>query len=100
MPSESPSGNLVSNKPKKSASSKGSLENAPLSAHYKAGHRMIEPLEVIEDWNLNFNLASALKYIGRANTKGQKIADLKKAIWYLEHELEHVEHGCERKVIL
>ena len=32
--------------------------------HYTAG-RKYEPKDVIRDWNLNFNLGSAMKYISR-----------------------------------
>lgn len=55
--------------------------NAP--AHYVEG-RTIEPIEVIEDWNLSYHLGSALKYIARAGRKDNEIWDLQKAIWFLE----------------
>lgn len=53
--------------------------------HYN--HGKIEAIAVIEDWNLNFNMGNALKYLGRADHKGKPIEDLKKAIWYLQREL-------------
>ncbi|NFF77530.1 DUF3310 domain-containing protein [Clostridium sporogenes] len=40
-----------------------------------------------EDWNLNFNLGNAIKYIARAEHKGNKKEDLEKAVWYLEREI-------------
>ena len=57
--------------------------------HYKQGD--IQPIEVIEDWNLNFCLGNAIKYIARAEHKGTKIADLEKAVWYLERALKHAQ---------
>jgi len=49
----------------------------------------IETIEVIEAWNLNYNLGCAVKYISRCNHKDNKTTDLKKAIWYLEREITH-----------
>lgn len=56
-------------------------------AHYVEG-RNIEPISVIEDWNLNHNLACALKYISKAGRKNNEVKDLKKAIWYLERRIK------------
>ena len=55
--------------------------------HYNVG--TIEVITVIEDWNLNFNLGNAIKYIGRCEYKNNKKEDIKKAIWYLERELKN-----------
>lgn len=38
--------------------------------------------------HMNFNLGNAIKYIWRAPYKGNLVQDLKKAIWYLESEIE------------
>lgn len=54
-------------------------------SHYITGN--YEAIDVIEDWDLNFCLGNAIKYIARANHKGNKEDDIKKAIWYLEREL-------------
>lgn len=56
----------------------------------------IAPIDVIEDWDLDFCLGSALKYIKRAGKKenNPSVQDLKKVIWYIERrirELEEVE---------
>ena len=48
--------------------------------HYTQGS--IEPIDVIEDWELGFCDGNALKYIARWRHKGG-IEDLKKAVWYL-----------------
>ena len=56
--------------------------------HYNQGK--YEPIDVIKDWNLNFNLGNAIKYIARAEHKGNFKEDLEKAIFYLKHEIENV----------
>lgn len=55
--------------------------------HYVAG-RKYEPKDVIRDWRLNFNLGSALKYIARADRKGDPVEDLEKAREYLAFEID------------
>lgn len=55
-------------------------------AHYNQGD--IECIDVIEMLGLNFALGSALKYIWRADQKGNPIEDLEKAVWYLQREIE------------
>lgn len=54
-------------------------------AHYTAG-RSIEPIDVIEDWALNYHLGNALKYISRAGRKdpSKTRQDISKAIWYMQ----------------
>lgn len=61
-------------------------------AHYCEG-RSIEPLDVIEDWQLPHHLACAVKYIARAGRKsGQSEADdLRKAIAYLARWIGRIE---------
>ena len=55
--------------------------------HYN--HGRIEVIEAIEDWGLNYHLGNAMKYIGRAAHKGSYEADIQKAIWYLQRDLEN-----------
>ena len=53
-------------------------------SHYTWG-----PVEVIEiTEGLNFCLGNVIKYVLRADHKGNPIEDLKKAAWYLERELQ------------
>ena len=56
-------------------------------SHYQQG---IEPIEVIESWDLNFNLGNFIKYTLRAPYKENMIQDLEKAKWYLERELQRL----------
>ncbi len=55
--------------------------------HYQG--QEFEAIDIIEDYELGFNLGNALKYILRADRKGEKQEDLKKAIWYLDREFNH-----------
>ena len=57
--------------------------------HYK-GNRKYETIAVIEDWNLNYRLGNALKYLSRNGRKPGEDAreGLMKAIWYLEREIQ------------
>ena len=64
--------------------------NSP--AHYAEG-RQFEPIDVIEDWELNFRLANTVKYISRAGRKKDILEDLRKARWYLDREIQHLEVG-------
>lgn len=49
----------------------------------------ISPIDVIEDWGLDFCLGSALKYIKRAGKKKDNslLQDLKKVKWYIERKI-------------
>lgn len=55
-------------------------------SHYNAGK--YEVIDVIEDWSLGFNLGNAVKYIARADHKGDAVTDLEKAEWYIRREIE------------
>jgi hypothetical protein len=48
-----------------------------------------QPIDIIEEFDLNFCLGNAIKYILRCNKKGEKKSDLEKAIWYLRREMCH-----------
>lgn len=68
------------------------IKNVSHPSHYADG-REYEPKDVIRDWDLNFNLGSAIKYISRAGRKSGNsiIQDLMKAKQYLEFEIEAFE---------
>lgn len=53
--------------------------------HYNFGS--FEVLDVIEDWNLEYHEANAIKYIARAPHKGKRIEDLEKAVFYLNRKI-------------
>ena len=54
--------------------------------YYKSGG--LEAFDVIDAFDLNFNLGNAFKYIARAGKKGDKAEDLRKAVTYLNREIE------------
>ena len=64
------------------------LKNDPVEhpAHYKVGG--IETIDFIEAKNLGYNLGNVVKYITRADHKGNKLEDLRKAQWYLTRAIE------------
>ena len=53
--------------------------------HYTAGG--VETIDFIEAKKLGYNLGNVIKYITRADHKGSRIEDLRKAKWYLEREI-------------
>jgi len=56
--------------------------------HYKTGG--IETIDFIEAKNLNYHLGNVVKYITRADHKGDRLENLKKAQWYLNREIENL----------
>jgi hypothetical protein len=60
-------------------------------AHYKGNK--FECIDIIEDFHLGFHLGNAVKYILRAGKKGDRIEDIRKAIWYLERECKREEQN-------
>jgi len=59
------------------------MVNSP--QHYKG--KSFEVIDIINDYGLNFELGNAIKYILRADKKGNKKQDLEKALWYINYEL-------------
>lgn len=59
------------------------LVNQP--PHYTVGG--IETIDFIEAKKLNYNLGNVVKYLTRADHKGSKLEDLRKAQWYLTREI-------------
>ena len=61
------------------------VDNVNHPPHYKVGG--IETIDFIEAKKLNYNLGNAVKYITRADHKGNRNEDLQKALWYINREL-------------
>lgn len=53
--------------------------------HYNSHPSGVECIQITE--HMSFCLGNAIKYIWRADLKGNPEEDLKKAIWYIEREL-------------
>lgn len=66
-----------------------SLIDHPL--HYGSKDDPYEAIKVIEAWDLGFALGNAVKYIARADKKGDALTDLKKAAWYVLREIANRE---------
>ena len=58
-------------------------------SHYNTGK--IEVMVFIKDQKLGFETGNAVKYICRAKHKGKYVEDLKKAIFYLQYEVDSCE---------
>jgi hypothetical protein len=54
--------------------------------HYTDHPSGVECIEIAE--HMNFCLGNALKYIWRADLKGNAVEDLKKARFYIDREIE------------
>ena len=60
-------------------------DNVNHPAHYKVGG--IETIDFIEAKQLSYHLGNVVKYIARADSKGNREEDLLKARWYLNREI-------------
>lgn len=60
------------------------LVNSP--KHYTSHPSGVECIDITE--HMRFNLGNAVKYIWRADLKGNAIEDLEKARWYIDRELQ------------
>lgn len=70
-------------------------DNVNKPPHYTAHPSGVECIQITE--HMNFCLGNALKYIWRAGLKQNEVEDLKKAVWYLNREIERIENGKEER---
>lgn len=61
--------------------------------YYGGEDNTYEAIKVIDAWGLGFCLGNVVKYISRAGKKSSdtEIQDLKKAAWYLDHEINRLQ---------
>lgn len=59
------------------------MVNSP--AHYRSHPSTVECIQITE--HMGFCLGNAVKYIWRADLKGDAIEDLEKARWYIGREI-------------
>ncbi len=73
--------------------SKVKKDNPITPAHYGGVSNPYEAIKVIDAWDLPFTLGNTVKYISRAGKKDptKNIEDLRKAAWYLNHEIQKLE---------
>jgi hypothetical protein len=59
--------------------------------HYTSHPSGVECITVVE--HMGFNVGNAIKYLWRADLKGNAIEDLEKARWYVEREIQRRKAG-------
>ena len=72
--------------------------------HYGGADNPYEAIKVIEAWEANFNIGTALRYLCRCGKKTiggsaeeMRLEDLKKARWYLDREIQNIEKSLVKK---
>jgi hypothetical protein len=63
-------------------------DNVNHPRHYTKHPSGVECIQITE--HMGFNLGNAMKYIWRADLKGNQIEDLKKAVWYINREIQRI----------
>lgn len=58
--------------------------------HYE-NNKGYDVIDFIKDYNLNFNRGNIIKYLARAGKKDNELQDLRKALDYLQREIDHYE---------
>ena len=61
-------------------------------SHYKSGG--LEAIQVIEAFELDYNLGNAVKYLLRCGKKGPPIEDLHKCAWYVQRAIDNATKGA------
>jgi len=66
----------------------GPIPSDPINhpKHYTSHPSGVECIEITQ--HMMFNTGNAMKYIWRADLKGNAIEDIEKAIWYLNQEIK------------
>jgi hypothetical protein len=63
-------------------------DNVNHPRHYTKHPSGVECIQITE--HMGFNLGNAMKYIWRADLKGNQIEDLEKALWYINREIQRI----------
>jgi hypothetical protein len=66
-------------------------DKATTPSHYNNG-KGYDVIDFCNDYKLNFNRGSAIKYLSRAGKKDNEIEDLKKAIDFIQREIKYLEN--------
>lgn len=69
------------------------MDNVNHPDYYGGENNTYEAIKVIDAWGLGFCLGNVVKYISRAGKKegNSMIQDLKKAAFYLDHEINKMQ---------
>jgi hypothetical protein len=62
--------------------------------HYENGQGY-DVIDFVKHYDLNFNRGNIIKYVARASKKGTELQDLKKAMDYLQREIDYMEQKRE-----
>lgn len=68
----------------------GQVDMRATQLHYE-NNKGYDVIDFIKDYNLNFNRGNIIKYLARAGKKDNELQDLRKALDYLQREIEHYE---------
>jgi len=68
-------------------------DNVNHPRHYTEHPSGVECIQITE--HMTFNLGNAVKYIWRADLKGKQVEDLKKAVWYINREIQRIKNGSQ-----
>ena len=58
----------------------------------------IDVIDFCKLYNLNFNRGNVVKYISRAGKKDNELQDLRKAMEYLNREIEYLENKLDVQI--
>lgn len=72
------------------------MSNVDHPSHYRKSTGY-EAIDVIEAWELGFNLGNTVKYISRTGLKDplKRVEDLEKARWYLDREIQRIQKSSK-----
>lgn len=59
--------------------------------YHNENNKNYDVIDFIKDYDLNFNLGNVCKYIARLGKKDAKLDELRKALDYLQREIEYEE---------
>lgn len=69
-------------------------DNVNHPPHYNEHPSGVECIRITE--HLNFCIGNAIKYLWRAGRKGDAVQDLRKAVWYIEREINRLQQNGTR----
>lgn len=72
--------------PEERSSTKPTPDMVNHPPHYTAHPSGVECIDIAEHYG--FSIGNAIKYLWRAGLKGNEVEDLKKAVWYINREIE------------
>ena len=65
------------------------VQSQPQEAHQDTHYKKeVQPIDLIDAFNLDFNAGNVIKYVARAKHKGNELEDLRKAKYYLDRLYE------------